>query len=210
MPTDLRLERISRDISGSRMSLTFAPVTISGDERTVVIHGFGMGASPKQLRKASRPRPERIAGTPAARAAAALGDVASASVVASRQIRCARPGGEDPLARNPEVSTIVEGLHRYQARSEGYWRAAADAPARIRYVFSYRRPAQARADLDGRRTLVESGLPWGPPAADLTLNEARVHGTELILDVEPIAGHPGPYLGSRIFWAPFAMCGDGS
>ncbi len=209
MPTDLRLERVSGEITGSETSQSFAPVTISGDGRTVVIHDFGVWASPKRLRRASRPDLERIANTPVGRAAAALGDVEVASVAASRQMPCAWPGEEGPLAANPEVSTIVAGLHPYQARAEGYRRAAADTPARIRYVFSYQRSGEAQADLEGRSSLVEMALPSGPLAAELTLIDSHVDGKEILLDVEPVGGHPGPYLGARMAWAPFAMCGDG-
>lgn len=207
MPTNLRLESVGHEIEAAKMSHSYAAVTISRDGRTVIIHAFGAGARPKQLRAASRSRLERIAATPAVLAASALGDVVAASVSEARL--CTWSDEEDLFPQSPEVGALVEGLHRYRARSEGYGRAVAGAPASIRYVFTYERPGQAQADLETRSALVEQGLSWGGPDSDLRLAEAQVNGTELILDVVPVDGYTGPYVGAPVAWAPFMRCGDG-
>ena len=206
MPTDLRLELMRGEIEGPETSHTYAPVTIDSAERTVVIHDIGPALPPKSLRRAARSDLERIADTPAVRAAIALGDVIAATVAASPEYLCRWPH-EDMLAEDPEVSAVVDGLRRYQARADGYARSGAGAPATVRYAFSYKRPRQARADLEARSALVELGTPWSSPAGEVALLDARVEGKELILDVEPLHGHPGPYTGWRYVWAPFASCG---
>jgi hypothetical protein len=208
IPTEARIERVGTRIEAPELSLTFAPVTISTDGRTVVIDAYGPGPSLRQLRKASRPDLERIAKTPAGRAARAMGEVVVASVAASADFPCRWPGEQDLLAGEPDIGAIVAGLHRYEARADGYGREAAGSPASVRYVFSYRRPRQARADLEGRAALVELGAPWDPASAALSLTHARVAGKELILDVQPDSGHPGPYGNWRIVWDPFVMCGS--
>lgn len=205
MPTDLRLERVGHEIDAAATSLPFAPVTISHDGRTVIIHSFGAGAPAKQLGAASRPRLERIAAEPAALAAAALGDVVAA--FASDTMLCTWLGEEDLFARDPEVNALVRGLHPYQARSEGYRRTAVGEPAFVRYVFSYRLPRQAQADLQARSALIETEFPWAPLAPELRLLDARVEGAALILDLVLVDGRPA--IGAPVAWAPFMLCGDG-
>lgn len=207
IPSDVLLERVGQEIDAPEMTLTFAPVTISGDGRTVIIHDIGPAGPPKPLRRAARPNLERVAATPAVRAASALGDAIAGTVTATSPDYLCRWPWEDTLAEDPEVSAVVEGLHQYQARADGYARSDADAPAMIRYVFSYQRPRQARADLEARSTLVELGTPWVSPAGEVALLDARAEGQELILDVEPVHGQPVPYMGWRFVWAPFASCG---
>ena len=111
------------------------------------------------------------------------------------------------LVEDSEVSVIVDGFHRYQARADGDTRSEADAPATVHYVFSYLRPRQAQADVEGRSALVELGFPWSPPAGEVALLAARAERKELILDVQPLHGHPSPYTSWRIASAPFASCG---
>lgn len=207
MPSDMLLERVGAEIDAPETWFTSAPVSISDEGRTVVVHAHGSGAAPRDVRKAARPDLERVADTPAVRAAAALGDVVAGDVAGGREHLCRWPGEADTFADHPQISTILEGLHGYEARATGYTREAAGSPADVRYVFSYRRPRHARADLEGRAALVELGAPWDPASSALSLMDARVDGKELILDVQPEHGHPGPYGSWRITWDPFVMCG---
>lgn len=209
MPSELHLERLAGGgYEGPDMSQTHAVVAIDPDGRTVVIREFEGDVPPRQLRSASRPHPGRMADHPATRAAAALDRPLVADVQASGSDRflCAWPSEAGPLEGDPETSAIVDELHAYAARANGYRRADPRAPALGRHVFAYDDPRMARADLEGRSELVAAGVRAGV----VSLTSAHVEGRELVLDVESVSGHPDVGLvGPRFAWAPFVMCGSG-
>ena len=121
------------------------------------------------------------------------------------ELFCALPEEAGYLEGDPDTRAIVDELHRYDARANGYTRQARDAPPLGRHVFAYDQKRKARQDLEARSALVTAG----PRAAVVSLIDARTDGRQLILDVKPIDGHPDVGLvGPRLAWAPFVMCGS--
>ena len=208
IPAEIHLERVDGHVrTGPDLWETHAVVAIDPDARTVVIHEFARFAPPKQLRLASRPHAGRVAGHPAVRAAAALDHPLAADVQASSraELFCALPEEAGYLEGDPETRAIVDELDRYDAQANGYTRPARDAPAQGRHVFAYDKRPKARLDLEARSALAVAG----PRARVVSLIDARTQDRELIIDVEPIHGHPDVGLvGPRLAWAPFVMCGS--
>ncbi len=175
-------------------------VAISDDGRTVVIGWFG---GIKQVMRAGlRADRAEVAASPYGRAAAALGEPMAAHIFDGRD-SCGEIWNEFLSGDAHEVAASVAPLHPYVALAAGYSRAGAAPSPEGRFVFGYARPWQAREDLPGRRLLVEEGY-----YADVAfaLADARVDGTELILDVEPLGGVPKLVLDFRRN-PLFTMCG---
>ena len=168
-------------------------VTISSDERTLVLGSSDEGR--QVLRRAARADPDEVAASPSGRVATAL-DRTLAAVIRDGASGCSGTGAEHALLSD-DAATLVEAigpLGSYQALGAGYERAGAGEPAEGRYVFAYRRRAQAEADLAGRRRLVEEGVStYGIPYREVSfmLTDARVAHRQLILEVAPVLDRPG-------------------
>jgi hypothetical protein len=82
----------------------------------------------------------------------------------------------------------VGPLHPYQAFGVGYDRAKPGEPTVGRYAFAYKPAKQARADLAGRRTLIEERYAAlsGRPTEDVavSLGESSPDRRTLTLEVE--------------------------
>ncbi len=98
-----------------------AGVVIGRDGRSVVIHRFGDLVAAKRLARASRPDLERIADTPAVKAAVLLDRPLAASVAAGQEyLPCRIVTDQNRDMFDPGVADAAEHLHRYQARASGY------------------------------------------------------------------------------------------
>jgi hypothetical protein len=168
-------------------------VAISHDRRTVVI---GQEGSVHRILKAgARADPAAVAARPTGRVAAALGRLVAAYIV-DGDFACSEVGlgNVDPewdaklygsRVTRPES---VGPLHPYQAFGVGYDRAEPNGPAVGRYAFAYKRAKQGRADLAGRRTLIEERYAAlsGRPTEDVavSLGESSPDRRTLTLEVD--------------------------
>ena len=168
-------------------------VTVSSDEHTLVLGPIDMGR--QVLRTAARAGPDEVAASPFGRVATAL-DRPLAAGIWDGGYFCSGTGSENALLSD-DAATLDEAvgpLGSYQALGAGYERAGTGDPAEGRYVFAYRRRAQAEADLAGRRRLVEEGVStYGIPYREVsfTLTDSRVSHRQLILEVAPTLDRPG-------------------
>jgi len=161
-------------------------VAISSDGHTVVI-GEGHRAH-KTLKTAVRADPTSVAASPIGRVTVALGRPVTALIVdgdfACSDVGLGSGGLPDDTAMRPPP---VDPLHPYQAFGIGYERAVPGEPAVGRYAFAYKRAKQAKADLPGRRTLIDEGyaIRSGRPSEDvaLTSGETSADRRMLVLDV---------------------------
>ncbi len=187
-------------------------VAISNDGRTVAI-AEGDRAD-KLLRIAARADPATVAASPFGRAAAALGQPVTATILDGN--RGCDWAGRANIDYSEEMKTLARSvgpLHPYQALAMGYERAGPGEPAMGRYAFAYKRAKQARADMAGRRTLIDEGYSsrHGQRYRDaaFTLVAASAGDRMLILDVAPQHDDPkvfGDLLVGRSL--SFATCGS--
>ncbi len=168
-------------------------VAISNDGRTVAI-AEGDRAD-KLLRIAARADPATVATSPLGRVAVALGRPVTAFLV-DGDYACSDDGlgNADFLADIAVRPPSVGPLHPYQAFGIGYERAGQGEPAVGRYAFAYERAQQARADLAGRRTLIDEGYASrsGRPPEDVALasGDASPDRRTLTLDVDLLDDAP--------------------
>lgn len=189
-----------------------ASVAVSPDGHTVVLVR-GSDAH-KILKLAARADPEAIVAGPFGRVAAALGQPFAAKILDGRQYGCSGTGEEHAYLSEEEapLATAVGELNPYQAFGFGYERAGPGEPAVGRYVFAYKRAKAAKADLPGRRTLINEGYSrrHGAPYREtaFTLVDAGVEGRQVILDVALVDDTPqtlfDEYIGRSLV---FAICG---
>lgn len=198
------------DLHGRVTTQPMVQLAISADGRTVLFsrdHRAG-----PWLRAGLEADPAEVASTAFGRAAAALGRPIAASILHGRAACSERTNGwlEGEARR---VAASVAPLHRYEVLAAGYSRAHSTAPPDGRFVFVYERPEQARDDLAGRRILIEQGYQYDDDISRyahvaFSLAEARVVGSELVLDVAPVGGAPVHVLRNvQIKPALFATCG---
>ena len=195
VPLDARLERVlgwERSFQDQPPVMP-ASVATSLDGRTLVMTRFG--EAHKVLKWAARADPDVVADSPFGRVATALGRPISATIIDGRY-GC--PGTDEEVDYLPaEAAALVRSvdpLHPYQALGIGYERAGPGEPAVGRYVFAYGKAKHAKADLPGRRTLIDEGysIRHGEPYRDaaFTLVDAAVDGRELVLDVALVNDTP--------------------
>ena len=169
-----------------------ASVAISPDGRTVVLVR-GPDAH-RILKLASRADPVAIADGRFGRVAAALGHPLAASIAGERYV-CSGTGVERDLSdEDARLVQAIGRLHAYQTFGMGYERAGPGEPAVGRYVFAYERAKDAKADLPGRRRLIDEGdsIRYGAPYRDsaFTLVDAAAEAQLLTLDVAPVDDRP--------------------
>jgi hypothetical protein len=162
-------------------------VAISSDGHTVAIGVEGDRAD-RILKAAARADPAAVATSPFGRVAVALGRPVTAFLVGG-DVACSDVGlgsgglPGDTVRRPPSI----DALHPYQAFGIGYERAGPSEPAVGRYAFAYKRAKQAKADLAGRRILIDNGYASrsGRPSQDvaLTSGDATPDPRTLVLDV---------------------------
>ena len=168
-------------------------LAISNDGRTVAI-AEGDRAD-KLLRIAARADQATVATSPFGRVAVALGRPVTAFLV-DGDYACSDDGlgNADLLAGIAVRPPSVGPLHPYQAFGIGYERAGQGEPAVGRYAFAYERAQQARADLAGRRTLIDEGYASrsGRPPEDVALasGDASPDRRTLTLDVDLLDDAP--------------------
>ena len=189
-----------------------ASVAVSPDGHTVVL-ASGPDAH-KILKLAARADPEAIVAGPFGRVATALGRPFAAQILDGQPYGCSGTGEEHAYFSEEQapLAQAVGVLNPYQAFGFGYERAGPGEPAVGRYVFAYKRAKDARADLLGRRTLIDEGYSrrHGAPyrATAFTLLDAGVEGRQLILDVALVDDSPqtlfDQYIGRSLV---FAICG---
>ena len=198
------------DVHGRVTTQPMVQLAISADGRTVLF-SRAHRAGP-WLRAGLEADPAEVAATGFGRAAAALGRPVAASLLDGRTACTERTNGwlEGEARR---VAASVAPLHRYQALAAGYTRSDATGSPDGHFVFVYDRPEQARDDLAGRRLLIEQGYQYDDDISRyedvaFSLSDARVTGSELVLDVAPVGGAPVHVLRNvQIKPALFATCG---
>ena len=170
-----------------------ASAAISTDGHTVVIVR-GPDAH-RILKMAARIDPAAVVESPFGRVAVALGRPLAADIQETGQ-GCPWAGveGVDFTEEMLALARSLGPFHPYEALGIGYERAGPGEPAVGRYVFAYDKAKHAKADLPGRRTLIDEGYSTlhGAPYRDraFTLIDAVADGRELILDVALVDDTP--------------------